>query len=69
MRAKCSVLRTSRLPVTVTKTSPRSAARSAGMTSKPSIRASSARIGSISHRITWAPAPRARIATPLPVNP
>ena len=48
---------TSRPPVTVMKTSPRAAASSAGMTSKPSIRASSARIGSTSQTITDAPAP------------
>ena len=69
MRSKCSRARTSRPPVTVMKTSPRSAASSAGMTSQPSIRASSARIGSISQTITDAPAPRARSATPLPVQP
>ena len=60
---------TSRLPVTVMKTSPRSAASSAGMTSQPSIRASSARIGSTSQTTTDAPAPFARSATPLPVQP
>ena len=40
-----------------------------GMTSKPSIAASSARIGSTSVTITCAPMPRARIATPRPTQP
>ena len=44
-------------PVTVMKTSPRSAASSAGMTAKPSMRASSARSGSTSQTITDAPKP------------
>ena len=57
------------LPVTVMKMSPRSAARSAVMTWKPSIRASSARIGSTSQTITLAPRPWARSAMPLPVQP
>src|SRR5436190_1927675 len=69
VRSKCSRRSTSRLPVTVTKTSPRTAASTAGRTSKPSIRASSARIGSTSHTITVAPAPRARSAIPRPVAP
>src|SRR3954467_12653092 len=49
-------------------TSPRSAASSAGITAKPSIRASSARSGSTSHTITEAPSPCARSATPHPVH-
>ena len=69
MRSKCRAPRTPREPVTVTNTSPRSAATTAGMTSKPSIRASRARIGSTSQMITCAPAPRARSAMPLPVQP
>src|SRR3954447_7147940 len=51
------------------KTSPKGAACSAGMTAKPSIRASSARSGSTSQTITDAPNPAARSATPRPVQP
>src|SRR3954447_21312351 len=51
------------------KTSPKGAACSAGMTAKPSIRASSARSGSTSQTITDAPNPCARRATPRPVQP
>ena len=56
-------------PVAVQKMSPISAARSIGSTSKPSMSASSARIGSTSVMITCAPIPRARIATPRPTQP
>ncbi len=56
-------------PVAVTKMSPTSAASSIGITSKPSITASSARIGSTSVTITCAPMPFARIATPRPHQP
>ena len=56
-------------PVTVMKTSPMGAASAIGMTRKPSMTASSARSGSISVTMTWAPMPRARIATPLPHHP
>ena len=56
-------------PVTVTNTSPSSAASAMGMTRKPSIAASSARIGSISVTITCAPIPWARVATPRPHMP
>ena len=45
------------------------AAASALITSKPSIRASSARTGSTSQTITAAPAPFARCATPRPAEP
>ena len=69
MRAKCSVRSTEREPVTVTNRSPRAAASNAGITSKPSMRASSACIGSTSHTTTAAPAPRARAAMPLPAQP
>ena len=48
-------------PVTVMKMSPSRAASSAGITSKPSITASSACSGSTSHTITWAPRPFARM--------
>ena len=64
MAAKCSPRMTWTLPVKVTKQSPSGAASAIGMTSKPSIRASSAGSGSTSVTITWAPAPRARIAKP-----
>src|SRR5881392_2121716 len=47
-------------PVTVTNTSPTSAARAIGITGKPSITASSARIGSTSVSMTCAPIPLAR---------
>ncbi len=50
MRSKCSRTSTSRVPVTVMNTSPRSAAASDGMTSKPSMRASRARIVGRSRR-------------------
>src|SRR5256885_611086 len=53
------------LPVTVTKTSPTSAASGIFMTEKPSITASSARIGSTSVTITWGPQPLARVALAL----
>ncbi len=45
------------------------AALSIGMTSRPSIAASRARIGSTSVTITCEPIPLARIATPLPHQP
>src|SRR3990172_8780123 len=48
------------------KTSPSSTACARGMTSYPSITASSARSGSTSVTITRAPIPRARMATPRP---
>src|SRR5439155_17759250 len=48
------------LPVTVTNTSPTSAALAIGITWKPSMTASSARRGSTSVTITWAPIPLAR---------
>ena len=59
----------SRLPVTEMKMSPTLAASTPGITSKPSISASSARSGSTSQTITWAPWPLARIATPRPHQP
>ena len=59
----------SRLPVTEMNTSPTFAASTPGITSKPSISASSARSGSTSQTITCAPWPLARIATPRPHQP
>ena len=56
-------------PVAVTKMSPASAAAAIGITSKPSIAASSARSGSTSVTITCAPIPFARNATPRPHQP
>ncbi len=66
IRSKCSARRTSRLPVTVMKMSPSAAATSMGSTRNPSMTASRARSGLISVTMTWAPCPRARLATPLP---
>ena len=57
------------LPVSVQKMSPIGAASAIGMTRKPSIVASSALSGSISVTMTFAPAPRARDATPRPHHP
>ena len=48
---------------------PAAAASKAGITAKPSIRASRARSGSTSQTITDAPNPAARNATPRPVQP
>jgi len=58
---KCSSRSTSRLPVTVIKTSPIFAASVIGMTRKPCIIASSAFVGSISVTITSGPKPRAHV--------
>ena len=55
--------------MTVQKKSPSRAASSIGMTAKPSITASMARIGSTSVTMTEAPSPFARIATPFPHQP
>src|SRR5881628_2526532 len=57
------------LPVTVTNTSPCEAALVIGITWKPYITASRARIGSTSVTMTWAPSPLARgdAATAHPV--
>jgi len=59
----------SRLPVTVTNTSPARAASATGSTWWPSIPASSALTGSTSQTTTRAPMPRARAATPWPHQP
>ena len=56
-------------PVTVTKKSPSFAASRMGMTEKPSMTASIARMGSTSVTMTLAPRPLARMATPLPHQP
>ena len=56
-------------PVTVMKRSPVVAASAIGLTWKPSIAASRARIGLISVTTTCEPMPRARSATPLPHQP
>ena len=60
---------TSRLPVAVMKMSARGAASSIVTTSKPSIAACSAQIGSTSVTMTRAPAPRSEAAEPLPTSP
>ena len=67
--SRCSRAITCLSPVAVQKMSPILAASSIGITSKPSISASSARIGSTSVTITCAPRPLARIATPRPTQP
>ena len=64
----CSSVITS-LPVVVTKMSPLCAASSIVMTSKPSIAACSAQIGSISVMSTRAPWPLSDGAQPLPTSP
>ena len=69
MTAKCSSRRTSRLPVTVMKTSPIFAASAIGITRNPCIIASKAFVGSISVTITSEPIPLARSATPFPQYP
>ncbi len=66
---KCSRRKTFTLPVAVTKISPHGAASVWVMTRKPSIRASSAGIGSTSTTATCAPIPFMRIAIPLPTQP
>ena len=55
MRSKCSPVRTDLSPVTVTKMSPIFAASAMGITRKPSITASIARVGFTSVTITSAP--------------
>ena len=67
--AKCSRRKTLMLPVAVMNSSPQAAAWPAVMTWKPSISASSARIGSTSTTATWAPWPAIRAAIPLPTQP
>ena len=69
MVSKCSAVMMPLQPVTVMKRSPIFAASRMGMTSNPSITASSARTGSVSVTITFAPSPLARILTPLPHQP
>ena len=67
--AKCSRRKTLTLPVAVTNSSPQAAASPAVMTWKPSISASSARTGSTSMIVTWAPIPDIRDAIPFPTQP
>ena len=67
--SKCSRAITFLSPVAVQNMSPIFAAAAIESTSKPSIVASSARIGSTSVTITCAPSPRARDATPRPTQP
>jgi hypothetical protein len=69
IRSKCSLRTTFRFPVTVQKKSPTFAASIIGVTSKPSIIASSAGRGSTSVTTTRAPIPQARIARPRPHHP
>eukprot|EP01136_Pigoraptor_vietnamica_P022406 Opistho-1_new@73512 len=65
----CSAVITSALPVAVQKMSARSTASSIVTTSKPSIAACSAQIGSISVTRTRAPPLRSDWAEPLPTSP
>ena len=64
-----SAVMTSLLPVEVTKMSAFSTTLSSVRTSKPSIAACSAQIGSISVTTTRAPWPRSACAQPLPTSP
>ena len=65
----CSILMTSLLPVVVIKISALSKVSSKVTTSKPSIAACRAQIGSTSVTLTRAPAPRRDAADPLPTSP
>ena len=69
MTSKCSPPITCMLPVTVMKMSPSRRPRAAASPRSRPSRASSARSGSTSETITWAPVPLARIATPVPHQP
>ena len=69
MPAICSAVMTSALPVAVTKMSARVTASSIVTTSKPSIAACSAQIGSISVTRTRAPPFLSDWAEPLPTSP
>ena len=69
MTRKCSLVMTLLFPVTVTKTSPNSAAFAMGITSYPSMAASMAFTGLISVTMTLAPSPLALTASPLPHQP
>jgi hypothetical protein len=60
---------TSLLPVAVMKMSAEETTSSSRTTSKPSIAACSAQIGSISVTFTRAPAPASEAAEPLPTSP
>ena len=67
--SKCSLLTISLFPVAVTTISDSGMAVSNLFTSKPSIEAWSAHIGSISVTITRAPAPLRDAAEPFPTSP
>ena len=65
----CSSVMMSQLPVHVTKILPSGSALSTVFTSKPSMAACKAQIGSISVTITRAPYERIERAQPLPTSP
>ena len=69
IRLICSAVTTSRQPVAVITMSARSITASSVVTSKPSMAACSAQIGSISVTTTRAPWPRSDSAQPLPTSP
>ena len=69
MRAMCSAVMMSRLPVAVMKMSAVATTFSSVFTSKPSIAACRAQMGSISVTTTRAPCPRSACAQPLPTSP
>ena len=67
--AMCDTMMMSLLPVVVMKMSASPMQSSIGFTSKPSMHACSAQMGSISETITRAPAALSDIAEPLPTSP
>src|SRR3954453_1466338 len=69
IRAMCDAMMMSLLPVAVTKMSAFSTTSSSVTTSRPSIAACSAQIGSISVTTTRAPCPRSDSTQPLPTSP
>ena len=69
IRSMCSRVMMSQLPVQVTKMLPSASALSTVFTSKPSMAACRAQIGSISVTITRAPYERIERAQPLPTSP
>ena len=69
IREQCSAEIMSQHPVVVTKILPRSHASSIVVTSKPSIAACNAQIGSISVMRTRAPYERSECAQPFPTSP
>ena len=66
---KCASVIMSLLPVAVTTISASLTASIIFLTSKPSIAACKAQIGSTSETITLAPAPRREAADPFPTSP